>query len=97
MNALTAHQILTIFSWFLIAILLAILLLIARFYENVSKERTYFWAFGVPILIFAAASVRYAFNNQLGGDPLADLLSLMAGLMLSGMCLYLYNIMTRGR
>jgi hypothetical protein len=97
MTSLTAHQMLTIFTWFLIAILLAILLLIARFYENVSKERTYFWAFGAPILIFAAASVRYAFNNQVGGDPVSDLLWFVGGLMLIGMCLYLYNLMTRGR
>jgi hypothetical protein len=97
MTAITAHQALTIFSWFALAILLIILLLIARFYQNVSGERTHFWIFGAPIVIFGIASARYAFVNQFGGDPLGDLLWLLGGVVLAAMCIYLYNLMTAGR
>ena len=94
---MTAHQALTIFSWFAVTVLLTILLLIARFYQNVSGERTYFWLFGAPIVFFGMASARYAFLNRISGDPLGDALWLMGGVLLAGMCIYLYNLMTSGR
>ncbi len=97
MTAITAHQTLTILTWFAAAILLVILLLIARFYENVSGERTYFWLFGAPIILWGMASARYAFLGQVGGDLLGDALWLLGGLLLAGLCIYLYNLMTAGR
>jgi len=97
MTTLSAHQGLTIFAWFVLTSLLTILLLIARFYQNVSGERTYYWTFGLPIIIFGAASARYAFLDRIGGDPLGDMLSLAGGLLLAGICIYLYNLMTAGR
>jgi len=97
MTTLSAHQGLTIFSWFVLSSLLLILLLIARFYQNVSGERTYYWAFGLPMIMFGAASARYAFLDRLGGDALGDGLSLAGGLLLAGICIYLYNLMTAGR
>ncbi len=97
MTAITTHQALTIFSWFIIAIILTILLLIARFYQNVSGARTYFWGFGLSIAIFGMASARYAFIDRISGDPLGDILWLLGGLLLTGMCIYLYNLMTAGR
>jgi hypothetical protein len=97
MTAITAHQALTIFAWFIIAIILTILLLIARFYQNVSGERTHFWGFGLSIIIFGMASARYAFIDQISGDPLGDILWVLGGLLLIGMCIYLYNLMTAGR
>ena len=97
MTAITAHQALTIFSWFALAALLTLLLLIARFYQNVSGERTYFWGFVLPIIMFGAASARYAFIDSINGDLLADLLWFAGGVLLAGMCIYLYNVMTAGR
>ncbi len=97
MTAITAHQALTIFSWFAAAILLTILLLIARFYQNVSGDRTFFWLFAAPIIIFGMASARYASLTQVNGDPLGDSLWLFGGVVLAGMCIYLYNLMTSGR
>ncbi len=97
MTAITAHQSLTLLSWFAIAIVLVILLLIARFYESVSGERTYFWLFGAPIILWGIASARYAFLGQVGGDPLGDVLWLAGGLLLACLCIYLYNLMTAGR
>ena len=97
MTAITAHQALTIFSWFALAVLLTLLLLIARFYQNVSGERTYYWAFILPIVLFGLASARYAFLDRVSGDPLGDVLWLGGGLVLAGLCIYLYNLMTTGR
>ena len=97
MTAIIAHQTLTILSWFAVAILLVILLLIARFYESVSGERTHFWLFGAPIIFWGMASARYAFLGEVGGDPLGDVLWLVGGVLLAGLCIYLYNLMTAGR
>src|SRR4051812_30317051 len=97
MTAISAHQALTIFSWFALTVLLTILLLIARFYQTVSGERTHYWAFSLPIVIFGAASARYAFVNGSGGDALGDLLWFAGGLLLAAMCICLYNVMTAGR
>jgi len=97
MTAITIHQALTVFAWFVIATILSILLLIARYYQNVSGERTRFWAFGVSIIIFGLATARYAFTGQINGDPLGDILWLIGGLLLTSMCVYLYNLMTAER
>ncbi|MEP7284876.1 MAG: hypothetical protein ABI947_03810 [Chloroflexota bacterium] len=97
MTAITAHQAITIFSWFALAVLLILLLLIARFYQNVSGERTYFWVFSVPVVLFGMASARYAFVDHVGGDLLGDLLWFAGGIVLACLCIYLYNVMTTGR
>jgi hypothetical protein len=98
MATITAHQALTIFSWFALAALLFMLLLIGRFYRNVTGEHTRFWMFVLPIIFFGLASARYAFIDQaIGSDPLGDTLWLMGGLLLAGICIYLYNLMTAGR
>lgn len=97
MTAITAHQALTIFSWFVLAILLFILLLIARFYQNVSGEKTRFWVFGLPIVIFGIASARYAYVDRASGDPFGDLLWIVGGVLLAALCISLYNLMTSGR
>jgi len=97
MTAISAHQALTIFSWFAVTILLVLLLLIARFYQNVSGERTHFWVFSLPVVVFGLAAARYSFVDQLNGDALGDVLWLLGGLLLAGMCIYLYNVMTAGR
>ena len=97
MTSISLHQALTIFSWFALAILLTLLLLIARFYENMSGERTHFWLFGAPIIFFGMASARYAFIDRTTGDPLGDVLWIIGGVVLAGLCISLYNLMTSGR
>src|SRR5258708_18947435 len=97
MTAITGHQVLTILSWFAITILLILLLLIARFYQNVSGERTHFWVFSLPVVVFGMAAARYSFVDQLNGDLLGDLLWLVGGLLLAGMLSFLFNVVTAGR
>jgi hypothetical protein len=97
MTALTAHQLLTILAWFLMTIIVGFLMFIARFYEDVTGERTYYLGFTVPILCFAGASARYAFNNTISGDAFANLLWLIGGGALALLCVYLYNLMVVNR
>jgi tellurite resistance protein TehA-like permease len=92
--ALTAPQILIVVAWFLMAILIGFVVLIARFYEDVSGERTYYPAYFVTILCFAGASARSAFTNAADGDPLATVLWVIGAVSLAFLCVYLYNLMT---
>jgi hypothetical protein len=95
--SITAAQALIVLTWFAVTILLLLLLLIARFYQNVSGERTYYWGFMLPIILFGVASARSAFIDQIGGDPLSDSLWFVGGLILIGLCIFLIRLMTDGR
>ncbi len=97
MTSITITQALTIYIWFMLAIVLLFLVLIARFYHNVSKERTYYPIFVAPIILFGMASARDAFIDRIGGDPLGDSLWFTGAVVLVGLCIYLYNLMTSGR
>ncbi len=97
MTAITFHQALSILTWFLITVLLVFLLLIARFYQKMTGERTYFWSFGAPIVLFGVAAARDAFNDRVGGDGVSNVMWFAGGVMLAGMCIYLYNLMTANR
>jgi hypothetical protein len=91
--SLSINQFLTLFLWFPLAALLSFLLLIARFYQKFSGERTYFRLFLVPVVLFGGAAVRYASIDQVIGDPLGDILQAVAGVVLIALCLKLYQLM----
>jgi hypothetical protein len=95
MTVLTVHQILTVFAWFLMTIIVGFLILIAKFYEDVSGERTYYLGYTVPILCFAGASARYAFNNEISNDVFANILWVIGGITLAILSSYLYNLMVK--
>ena len=86
-----------LYTWFPLAALLFLLLLIARFYEKFSGEHTYFRLFSLPIVLFGAATVRYASVNRMAGDALADAMMAVGGLVLTLLCLFLFRRMTAGR
>ena len=73
------------------------LLLIARFYQRFSNEPTYFRLFILPIVFFGMSTVRYASINQVAGDGLGDVLTVLAGVSLVVQCIFLYHLMTRNR
>jgi prolipoprotein diacylglyceryltransferase len=85
-------QALTLFIWFMAAVVLLFLLLIARMYWVVSSEKTYYWAFLIPIVLFGVAAVRQAFLGGAGetGDLLADGFSAVGGVLLIVLCMWLY-------
>lgn len=89
MNAVTPNQILTLYTWFPLAALLMFMLLIARFYEKFSGERTYYRLFTLPLVLYGLATVRYASINQVMGDPIADLLLGAGGAALLALSLLL--------
>lgn len=95
MTVVSLSRFLLLYGWFALAALLMFLLLIARFYQRVSGEKTYYGFFALPIILFGIASVRYASINQIAGDTVADLMRLTAGVVLAVHCLYLYRQMTR--
>ncbi|MAS32822.1 MAG: hypothetical protein CL610_02370 [Anaerolineaceae bacterium] len=97
MTAITPSQILLLYVWFPLAVVIAILLLIARYYQNFSGDPTHYRLYLVPLVLFGAGSVRYASIDRVAGDPLGDVLTAAAGLLLIILSLRLYHLMTAGR
>jgi hypothetical protein len=91
------HQILTLYSWFPFAGLIVFLLLIARFYQKFSGERTHFRWFVLPAVLFGAAVVRYSSINQVTGDWFGDLSMAVGGIILIVLSVRLVIGMTAGR
>jgi hypothetical protein len=96
-TAITPNQILLLYVWFPLAVVIAILLLIARFYQRFSGDQTYYPLYLIPLVLFGAGAVRYASIDQIAGDGLGDLLMAAAGAMLIGLSALLYHQMTNGR
>jgi len=94
MSSVSLHQFLTVYAWFGVGALLILLALIARFYERLSGERTYYRWFAVPVLAFAGAAIRLAYLNRVTGDRWADLCLLAGGISLATLCLNIYRRMT---
>jgi hypothetical protein len=102
----TASAILILYCWIVVAILSLFLFLIGRFYEIKFGLRSYYQLFLVPPVLLAAAAVWDAFlaNDNTGhplvdfvGDVWPDLLFLVGGLVLMGLCYSLFRIMMGGR
>lgn len=58
------------------------MLLIARFYQKFSSERTFFWLYLANAILFGAMCVRYASVGIVVGDFISDLLAILAGSLL---------------
>lgn len=85
---------LALYTWFPLVVILAILLLIARFYQRFSGQRTFYWFFTLPILLYGAAAVRYAGVDNIAGDVLGDIYGAAGGIVLVGLVAQLYVKMT---
>lgn len=97
MTLSTVHQALNVIGWLLLAGLALMLALIARFYEQLAAQRTYYQLFAVPVLLFGGAAVRMSTENTVAGDSWVDLLLLAGGLTLAMLCFHMYRLMTSGR
>lgn len=91
-----ASQLFVLYTWFALTALIFFFLMIARFYERFSNERTYFRAYLVPIVLFGIAAVRYAGVDQLR-DPLADTFSGTGGIVLMVLVILLVRRMMHKR
>jgi hypothetical protein len=69
-------------------------MLIARFYQRFSGEKTYFRLFLIPLLLFGVQAVR---ETNFARDDVGNLLAAIAGVMLIGLCVFLYWRMTGRR
>lgn len=98
---------LTVLSAALAALLLMVMLLIARFYQRTSGEHSAYGLFLISAVLFVAAGLRYAWlgaqpasspaQTLVAGDPAADLLRFAGGSLLVFLCLFLYRLMTGRR
>lgn len=91
-------NVLTIYTWGIVCMLLFFLFSIARFYEKKSGLRSYYLSFFGPMILFALAAIRYIFlMPYIAGDLWGDLMRFLGGLMLGGFGLFLLKLMTGGR
>lgn len=95
-NGSAFSQLLPLYTWFLLAALLGFMLLIGRFYQRFSGEKTFYWLFAVPILLFGAEAVRQT-RLQVVNEPVELLVSVVAGGLVIGLSALLYWRMTHGR
>jgi Ca2+/H+ antiporter len=95
MTPLALGQLLSLYTWFVLAALLLITLLIARFYQQFSGEKTHFRWLVLPILLFGVVVLRYNSIDQLGGDWFADSAGGIGGVIVILYCIRLYRQMTR--
>lgn len=94
MREISVYQAFILFSWFPLSFMMAVTLLIARFYGRFSGKQTYWVGLALPIILYAVASVREA-NVGAPGDPAADLLYAVAGISLLVLSIRLYRMMTQ--
>lgn len=97
MITITPNQLLLLYTWFPLAGVIALMLLIARFYQKFSGDRTYYNLYLVPLALFGLGMVRYASVDLIAGDTPGDLLLGTAGIMLLSLSVLLYRRMTAGR
>ncbi|NDJ77676.1 MAG: hypothetical protein GYB65_15600 [Chloroflexi bacterium] len=97
MDGVSAHQLLSVYGWFGLSAVIFLLALIARFYERLSKQRTYYQFFAIPVVAFAGSTVRLASLDQVTRDMVGDGLLLVGGVSLAVLCWHMYRLMTSGR
>ncbi len=91
------NTILMVYTWFPLAALLAILLMIARFFQVQTQVNASYGWFLVPIVLFGIAVAYQASIGKALAAPVADGLFLVGGLVLTWLCVGLYRRMTSGR
>ena len=90
-------NILTLFTWGGVSVLLFFLFAIARFFERKSLRNSYYPLFLFPVALFLGSAVRYVITDDFVGDPWADLGRLLGGALVCGLGVFLLNLMTGDR
>jgi len=83
-----------LYGWFLLVGLIVFLMLIARFYQRFSGEKTHFRLYLLPMLLFGAQAVR---QTNFPHDALGNLFAAVGGAILLALSIFLYWRMTAGR
>jgi len=87
-------QLVVLYGWFLLVGLIVFIMLIARFYQRFSGEKTHFRLYLIPMVLFGVQAVR---QTNFPHDMIGNLLAAVAGVMLLGLSLFLYWRMTAKR
>ncbi len=98
-------SILTLYAWIVVAGLILILVLIARFYQkkyaelydSASGQKTFYAFFGIPLVLFVISAGRYVLARDFVGDLLGDLAFFVGGVTLAALAYRLQRLMTGGR
>jgi hypothetical protein len=90
-------DVLTMYTWGGVSILLFFLFAIARFYERKSSRESFYPFFLLPIVLFLAGAVRYIIVGDFVGDLWSDLGRVLGGLLICGLGYFLLHLMTGGR
>jgi hypothetical protein len=90
-------NVLTLFTWGGVSVLLFFLFAIARFFERKSSRNSYYPLFLFPVALFLGSAVRYIITDDFVGDPWADLGRVLGGVLVCGLGIFLLNLMTGGR
>ena len=92
------QQVLTVYSWAVVGVLLVFLARIAYFYGKTSRQRVGYWSLAVPALLLGAGVSRY-FAHEIGftGQPVGDLLLFAGGTLLITLGGRLRHLMTGAR
>lgn len=96
-SSISLHQLLTLYSWFPLAGLLLLILLIARFYQRFSGFRTCYLIFAICVVLAAVWAVRRATLTTTAPDEIASFFGLITGLLLIAASIRLYIAMLLGR
>ncbi|MGB1287273.1 MAG: hypothetical protein ACPG7F_12110 [Aggregatilineales bacterium] len=93
MDSVSLHQFLVLYTWFPLIAILLLLLLIARFYQKFSGDRTFFQGYLIPVIGYGFVAVRYAARETISGDMFADIVALISGVILLILAFHLYRCM----
>lgn len=94
MTTLVLSQLFLLLTAFGLAAVLWLMLLIARFYAHFSNQTTGHRWFIVPIILYSLSAIRYSSIDRIAGDPIADALFAVGGVMLAILSLRLHHRMT---
>lgn len=77
------ESVLALYTWAMMLVLLVAMLMIARFFEIKSGERTHYQLFVAPVVFFLVAGIRYAFFSNVNwvGDIANNILFLCGGVV----------------
>ncbi|MBI1256892.1 MAG: hypothetical protein GC204_05435 [Chloroflexi bacterium] len=94
MSADAFSQFVILYGWFLLVGLIVFIMLIARFYQRFSGEKTYFLLYLVPMVLFGVQAVR---QTNFPNDMLGNIFAAVGGVLLLSLSLFLYWRMTAKR
>jgi hypothetical protein len=90
-------NILTLYTWGGVAVLLFFLFAIARFFERKASRKSFYPLFLLPVVFFVGSALRYFVVCDFVGDPWGDVGRVIGGALVCGLGYFLLNLMTGGR